>query len=431
MNLVRLGFDWRRGLGLVAFAFLIHPSALAQSDWKDVYEAVHRSTVSVTAGDSVGTGFVVFDRRHVATALHVIEKELVKDSNARVSVRLANQREVAATAVAVDSRRDVAILRFSDDLSYPAIRLQDALPSPGEAVAVIGSPLGLLDQSISDGIVGSIRADLDGLSIQFTAPVSPGSSGSPLLSKKGSVLGLVISRVRGADEVNLAIPALTIRGVLSRDFVSLENGSFLPPATATTHSKKWTSEPFVPQGIILDALTFLRSVRPFAKPGDVATASRKYATLGLLEGTRQFVEGDAVGYYWWFRGGLEGLLVFTTPDLRAYIKKGGSFYDLPKETLAKRFRPSKDDVIDLINIPILKNGATIDRVGRAKFDQSEKKVVAYLRSKLGKPDRVLAGDEEESGLILWRLRSKATIVFYDGTLWWCAPYSSPENKNWH
>jgi S1-C subfamily serine protease len=83
---------------------------------------------------------------------------------------------------------------------------------------VIGSPLGL-QGSLSNGIVSAIRPDdkqhevsMAGF-IQITAPISPGSSGSPVLNMKGEVIGVATSSFGLAQNINFAIPSEKVGGI--------------------------------------------------------------------------------------------------------------------------------------------------------------------------------------------------------------------------
>jgi S1-C subfamily serine protease len=63
------------------------------------------------------------------------------------------------------------------------------LVAEDQVVLVIGNPEGL-EGTVSNGLVAAIRKDL-GL-IQITAPISPGSSGSPVLNEEGRVVGVPV-----------------------------------------------------------------------------------------------------------------------------------------------------------------------------------------------------------------------------------------------
>jgi tetratricopeptide (TPR) repeat protein len=72
---------------------------------------------------------------------------------------------------------------------------------------VIGNPFGL-EGSVTNGIVSAVR-DIPGFGriIQITAPISPGSSGSPVVNMQGQVIGVATLQITGGQSVNFAIPS--------------------------------------------------------------------------------------------------------------------------------------------------------------------------------------------------------------------------------
>ena len=80
---------------------------------------------------------------------------------------------------------DVAELQFfATDVQY--LTLGSSLSAvEGQRVLVIGNPEGL-EGTISDGIISAFRSGQT--MIQITAPVSNGSSGSPVLDESGNVI---------------------------------------------------------------------------------------------------------------------------------------------------------------------------------------------------------------------------------------------------
>ena len=104
---------------------------------------------------------------------------------------------------------DGDLILVSVDLEGDRIQpltVSSTLPETGERVIIIGTPLGL-EKTVSDGIVSAVR-DVPGFGkiIQVTAPISPGSSGSPVVNMKGEVIGIATFFIIAGQNLNFAIP---------------------------------------------------------------------------------------------------------------------------------------------------------------------------------------------------------------------------------
>src|SRR6185503_18351551 len=90
-----------------------------------------------------------------------------------------------------------------------------------ESVVVIGNPLGL-EGSVTNGIVSAVR-DIPtfGRIIQITAPISSGSSGSPVVNMQGQVIGIATLQITGGQSVNFAIPSERISQLQVASMMSL------------------------------------------------------------------------------------------------------------------------------------------------------------------------------------------------------------------
>lgn len=158
---------------------------------EDVYRRAKPSVVRITRPDgALGTGFVYFSPRHVATALHVV------DLGRGVRVEFPGGRTTSAEIVAVDEAHDLALLELAEPSESPPLEPRYDLPV-GAPILAIGNPYGdlarfsqelegLLNFSVSQGIV-SAKSDAY---IQTDAVLSPGNSGGPMLSCDGRVVGV-------------------------------------------------------------------------------------------------------------------------------------------------------------------------------------------------------------------------------------------------
>lgn len=99
--------------------------------------------------------------------------------------------------------------------SVPTLEIADkGDPAVGMKVYAIGSPQGL-EATLSEGIVSGYRSGSEGFPrLQFSAPVSPGSSGGPLVDETGLVVGVVTALHRGGQNLNFAVPASEVSDFL-------------------------------------------------------------------------------------------------------------------------------------------------------------------------------------------------------------------------
>jgi hypothetical protein len=90
-----------------------------------------------------------------------------------------------------------------------------SLPQVGERIVVIGTPYHpQLAQTITDGLVSALRPLPGGKRlIQISAPISPGSSGSPVVNMNGEVVGIASRVHRQAPHIGIAVPGEIIAGL--------------------------------------------------------------------------------------------------------------------------------------------------------------------------------------------------------------------------
>lgn len=156
----------------------------------------------------IGSGFLARGGR-VVTNAHV-----VRGCN-RIEVHGADGDLLLTTpyADAYSNTVDVAVLPA---VSPTPRTLALALNSPvlGQHIVVIGAPEGL-SQTVSDGLISAFRPTANGRLLQFTAPVSHGSSGSPILNLQGQVVGIVVALIEEGQNLNFGIPASTVAAILN------------------------------------------------------------------------------------------------------------------------------------------------------------------------------------------------------------------------
>jgi S1-C subfamily serine protease len=174
----------------------------------------------------LGSGFFVDDQGHLITNLHVIK------GVARVEVKLARGQIYPVTEmVAVDDKADLVKLVVPVPGGSPHyLTVSTTRPEAGEHVLVLGSPLGL-EHTVTEGMVSAIRIIRNrGEFLQISAPISPGSSGGPVVNMRGQVIGIATFQVRGQN-INFAVPGsrvLALRDGPPRPLPGQAEGKALP-----------------------------------------------------------------------------------------------------------------------------------------------------------------------------------------------------------
>ncbi len=155
-----------------------------------------------------GTGFFIGPGQLVTNA-HVIE------GAHRAELKIASGRTLRVAGVlAEDLTYDLSILGSDvggQDASVLDLAPPNHVVAQGDRVYVLGSPHGL-EFTLSEGLVSAVReAPGVGVVLQISAPVSPGSSGSPVFDANGLVVGLVRAQVIDGQALNFAVPVDRVR----------------------------------------------------------------------------------------------------------------------------------------------------------------------------------------------------------------------------
>ncbi len=201
------------GLGIVFFLILrFTPLIYAEEKLPALIKRVEPSTVVIFALSpeakkiSQGTGFFVNSEGDVITNYHVLA------GASRAVVKVSSGAEYAVKKIlAEDAEGD--LIRIAVEIPPEEVRpltVSRSLPEVGEKIVIVGTPLGL-DKTVSDGIVSAVRQVPDfGEVIQLTAPISSGSSGSPVFNMRGEVVGVATFYLLAGQSLNFAIPATRI-----------------------------------------------------------------------------------------------------------------------------------------------------------------------------------------------------------------------------
>lgn len=198
---------------LILSLCLIYPALAGDARYiaKKVFPSVVMLVMEDSAGQplSLGSGFFVREDI-VATNLHVIEGA----SGGYAKIIGAKSKYDIAGYVAIDEKHDLVLLKINKAKAEIITLGDSAKVAIGDEVFVVGNPKGL-EGTFSKGIVSAIRNIGDDSLLQITAPISPGSSGGPVLSEKGEVIGVAVATFKGGQNLNFAIPVSYLSKLLS------------------------------------------------------------------------------------------------------------------------------------------------------------------------------------------------------------------------
>lgn len=206
---------------------------------------------SVLVKQQTGSLFVVSKTGHAMTNQHVIQ--------GCTELRIEG-RDGVVKKVTEDAANDLALVQIPGAVKATAAIVADpAKLRQGEDIVVFGFPLYAMLSSggnLTPGVVSAISGLGNNTNqIQITAPIQPGSSGSPVLNKKGEVVGVVSMKLDDekmvkatgqiGQNVNFAVSGQTLKTFLDTHKVEYRNGGGLlsfekNTADLADEARKWT-----------------------------------------------------------------------------------------------------------------------------------------------------------------------------------------------
>jgi len=189
----------------------------AQTELTKLVNEIRPAVVTVIVYDinrvvaNIGSGFFIDKYGHLITNYHVL------DGKYTAEVKTAEGNTYPIKLIVADNKATdlVKVLVDIPGKKFKWVKTADSLPSIAEQILVVGSPLGL-EQTVSEGIVSSIREIPSvGEFFQMSAPISRGSSGSPVINLKGQVVGVATFQMVGGQNLNFAVSVKSVQKLKS------------------------------------------------------------------------------------------------------------------------------------------------------------------------------------------------------------------------
>ncbi len=217
-----------------------NPAALPQSTtengsgrWAEIVARARPAVVVIQTDEGLASGFIIKSDGIIVTNHHVV----------------ANSKAMAVKLPSGEVYRNVYLLSSDPitDLAFLKIEAVDLPTIPlgnsnnvqlGDEVLLVGTPQGL-EQTVSNGLISGIRIDNDVRVLQTSAAASPGSSGGPLLNRRGEAVGVMSFKIVNGENLNFTIPINYVRGKL--DTLTLSNPKTFEPlkTQAEQHRGVW------------------------------------------------------------------------------------------------------------------------------------------------------------------------------------------------
>jgi Tfp pilus assembly protein PilF len=196
----------------IALMIALSSPVTAAADLTKLVKSIQPAVATVVVYDvnrnvaNLGTGFFIDKAGTLVTNHHV----LLGKFNAEIRTADGSTYPIK-TVIAENQATDLIKVRVDippEKVHWLPVGAEP--PLVAQHVVVVGSPMGL-EQSVSDGIVSSVR-EIPGLGTfyQMSAPISPGSSGSPVVNLQGKVVGVASFQFLQGQNLNFAIAGNSI-----------------------------------------------------------------------------------------------------------------------------------------------------------------------------------------------------------------------------
>lgn len=180
----------------------------SQTNLSELFESALPSVLKIETFDAndnplaSGTGFFINSEGKGISNLHVFRGA----GKAQITTSYGKTYAIKDVWFKSDSL-DIVTFNIvnSKNETFPFLEIEKSAAKTGEEVFTIGNPIGL-DFTISNGIISSVRNQVGfGQIIQTNAPISAGSSGSPLINMDGLAIGVVTFTFAEGQNLNFAI----------------------------------------------------------------------------------------------------------------------------------------------------------------------------------------------------------------------------------
>ena len=240
---------------------VVMPCVVGVSNRARTYSIISGQTDVVE--QATGSGVMITTQGHVVTNYHVIE-------GANDVQVLSNGQYLKAEIVGYDELTDLAVLRVTEDVNLPAVKMGDiSQVRVGDWAIVIGNPLGKqFADTVTIGVVSALNRELEGTSIvkmmQTDAAINSGNSGGGLFNTKGELIGIPslkyssngVKDAASIEGIAMAIPVDVVKPIVES---LIQFGKVTRPklgiSVVTLRGSEEPTDGLIPAGVLVTSVS--------------------------------------------------------------------------------------------------------------------------------------------------------------------------------
>ena len=194
-----------RKITIILFMLFLQANVCFALDTVKLVKSTIPSVVVIEVFDSnnnfagSGSGFFVTKNGDILTNAHVIS------AGDKYVVYTNDNNSFEGQIKALHREQDMALISIRSN-KYPPLNFGDTTPQAGSYAIAIGAPLGLMN-TVSDGLVSGVKTHNSYHFLQVSCPISPGSSGGPVINDQGSVIGMSTFILTEGSNLSFCVPA--------------------------------------------------------------------------------------------------------------------------------------------------------------------------------------------------------------------------------